>query len=291
MFKQTSIAYLFAIAAFMVLGFIVSPAGDTGSAEVIRQGIASSFNLSPLLMIAPVVVIVAIALKVPALPGIFIGLIVGGIFAMIFQGASFSDLMTAGYSGFSIDTGHDGLNSLLSRGGISRKMYAIALIAIAMSYGGIMEKSRQLEVVVDKIIKLFVKGTTSLIAATVGTTAVSNTAMAEQYVGVILPAKMFATSYRNRGFHPKMLSGAVDGTGTLTSALVPWNTCAIFMASVLNVTAWQYGIFAFFNWSVPVIIIILAAIGKYTCKLKDDPKTVTTSYTETYKDHVIAEEV
>jgi NhaC family Na+:H+ antiporter len=289
MFKQTAIAYIFAVAAFLIIGFTITPTAAGETADYIRQGLEANFNISPMLFIPPVAVIIAIGLKIPALPGIFIGLLAGGIFAILFQGASFADIMSVGREGFSIDTGYADLDILLSRGGIAGKMYAISLILIAMAFGGVMEKSRQLEVVVDKIIKWFVRGTTSLITATVGTTFVSNAAMADQYVAVILPTKMFAASYRNRGYHPKMLSSAVDGTGTLTSALIPWNTCGIYMAGILGVTTWQYAPFAFFNWSVPVIIIILSAMGKFTYRLEDDPTTVTTAYRETYKEHEIAD--
>jgi NhaC family Na+:H+ antiporter len=168
-------------------------------------------------------------------------------------------------------------------------MYAVSLIAIAMSYGGIMDKSRMLEVIVDKLIQWFVKGARSLVTTTVFVTIASNIAFAEQYVGVILPTKMFARTYRKRGYHPKMLSGAVDGTGTLTSPLIPWNTCGIAMAGFLGVTAWQFAPFAFFNWLVPIVTIGLAMAGKYERFLKDDPTTVTSAYEEAFKDEPLPE--
>ena len=243
--------------------------------------------------------------------------VVGGIFAMIFQGADFGAIMHigrrglaptavhcaaefaaqceagshAGFYPYRFDFGSDTLNTLLRRGGIYGKMYAVGLVIIAMCFGGVMEKSRQLEVVVDKIIQWFVRGTTSLVTATVGVTIISNATMADQYLGLIMPAKMFATAYRNRGFHPKMLSAAVDGPGTLSSALIPWNTCGVYMASVLGVSAFAYIPFAFFNWSVPIVVIILAATGKFTVMLRDDPTTVTTSYEEMYKDSPLPAEL
>jgi len=289
MFKQTGIAYALTVIVFLVLGFMHTPAAEGPGAEYIRQGLQEHFTISPLLLIPPVAVIVAISFKVPALPGIFIGVVLGAIFGMIAQGVSFGEVLSVGRGGFSISTGTPELDRLLSRGGIAGMMYSVSLTILAMAFGGIMELTRQLEVVVERIIKLFVRGTTSLVATTVGTTIATNATMPEQYISIILPTKMFATAYRKRGFHPKMLSGAVDGTGTLTSSLIPWNTCGIFMASILGVTAFQYAPFAVLNWSVPIIIIVLAALGKFTYKLKDDPSGVTSAYEETFADETDAE--
>jgi len=275
MFRQTGIGYVFALAAFLVIGFLFTGDANMEASETIRNGLRAYMVISPVLLLPIVVVIVVIALKVPALPGIFLGVLIGGVFGMIMQdGVSIGRVFQAGWSGFSISTDVPVINSLLTRGGITRKMYAVAVIVIALSFGGIMEMTRQLEVIVNKIIKVCVRGTGSLVSTTVGATMVTNMAMADQYLGIILPAKMFATAYRSRGFHPKMLSGAVDGTGTLTSSLIPWNTCAIFMATTLGVSTLTYLPFAFFNWSMPIIIIIMAAIGKYTRKIEDDPGSI-----------------
>jgi NhaC family Na+:H+ antiporter len=246
-------------------------------AAAIQNALRSEFNVSPILLLPILIVLIAIILKVPALPGIFLGVILGIIFGMIFQdGVGIERMINTVYSGIAADSyAFAETNALLAnRGGILRKWFAISIILIALSFGGIMEMSRQLEVIVNKIIKTFVKGTTSLVATTVGTTIVTNMAMADQYLGIILPAKMFSTAYRTRGFHPKMLSAAVDGTGTMTSALVPWNTCGVAMASFVGVSTFAYLPFAFFNWSVPIVIIVLGAIGKFTRKIEDDPGTI-----------------
>ena len=291
MLPQTVIAYIIALVAFLGLGFAVAGgAADLGQVEALRGGIDYHFNTNPLLLLAPVIVMIAIGLKVPALPGILIGAIVGVVFAFIFQdGITFTAIFDSAWQPPAFESAYPELVNLFGRGGIRAKMYAVSLIAIAMSYGGIMDKSRMLEVVVDKLIQWFVKGTRSLVTTTVLVTIASNIAFAEQYVGVILPTKMFARTYRRRGFHPKMLSSAVDGTGTLTSPLIPWNTCGIAMATFLGVTAWQFAPFAFFNWLVPLVTIGLAMAGKYTRYLKDDPTTVTSAYEEAFKDEPVPE--
>jgi len=293
MIPQTVISYVLALIIFLIMGFVMAGgAADTAQVETLRNGIYGHFNVNPLLLLAPVILMIAIGMKVPALPGILIGAIVGTIFAFIFQeGITFAAIFNSAWVPPAFVSDYPELSNLFGRGGIRAKMYAVSLIAIAMSYGGIMNKSQMLEVVVDRIINAFAKTTRSLVTTTVVTTVVSNIAFAEQYVGVILPTKMFARAYRQRGFHPKMLSSAVDGTGTLTSALVPWNTCGIAMAGFLGVTAWQFAPFAFFNWLVPLVTIGLAFAGKYTRYLKDDPTTVTSSYLEAFKDEPIPEEV
>jgi NhaC family Na+:H+ antiporter len=276
MFRQTGIGYGLTIVVFLIIGFFFTVDANLEGAELIRNGLRENMVISPILLLPIIIVIVAIALKVPALPGIFLGVIVGAVFGLVMQNdVTLERVINVGYSGFTGGTGVPEVDHLLTRsGGIVRKFYAISIIIIALSFGGIMEMSRQLEVIVNKIIKIFVKGPGTLVATTVGTTVVTNAAMADQYLGIIIPAKMFATTYKQRGFHPKMLSGAVDGSGTLTSALVPWNTCAIFMASTLGVTTLAYLPFAVLNWSVPIIIIVMAAIGKYTRKIEDDPDSI-----------------
>ena len=275
MIRQTAVAFVIAIAFFTIMGFVHGTNVDTQGAYYLRQGLAQNFNINPLLFLPPVAVILAIALKVPALPGIFIGVLLGGIMGIIFQQSTdFGAVMQAGYSGFTADTGNEQLDTLLTRGGMARMFYSISLTIIAMCFGGIMEMTKQLEVVVEKMMQLFVRGKTSLAATAVASTVLSNATMPEQYISIILPNRMFSKAYKDRGYHPKMLASAVDGTGTLTSALIPWNTCGIFMLSILGVSALQYAPYAIFNWSVPLIVIALTAMGKLTCKIEDDPTTI-----------------
>ena len=278
MFRQTAIGYGFAIIAFLIIGFFFTGDANMADAENIRNSLREDFSISPFLLLPIIIVLVAIALKVPALPGIFLGVVVGGIFGIIFQaGVDLETMVNVAYRGIRDWTysTEAAIELFANRGGIFNKWFAISIIMIALSFGGIMEMSRQLEVIVNRIIKIFVRGTGSLVTTTVGTTLVTNMAMADQYLGIILPAKMFGTAYKSRGFHPKMLSAGVDGTGTMTSALIPWNTCGVAMAGFLGVSTLAYLPFAFFNWSIPIIIIILGAIGKFTRKIEDDPGSIT----------------
>lgn len=215
----------------------------------------------------------AIALKVPAIPGITIGIIVGGALGAIMQGAHLGDLLTAAYDGYVSQTGVEMIDELLTAGGLMSMMYSISLTIIAMMFGGIMETTGQLEVIVNSIIHR-IKKTGTLVATTIATGIFSNATMPEQYISIVVPGKMYAKAYRERGLHPKLLSNALESGGSVTSALIPWNTCGAFMYSVLGVSALQYAPFAFFNYLTPLVVITFAYLNIATPKIEDDPDTV-----------------
>ena len=274
MMPATMVAYGATLVIFLIMGFrLVSGTGDVSSINAIRDGIAASFTISPLLLLPPLAVIVAIALKVPAIPGITIGIIVGGALGAIMQGAHLGDLLTAAYDGYVSQTGVEMIDELLTAGGLMSMMYSISLTIIAMMFGGIMETTGQLEVIVNSIIHR-IKKTGTLVATTIATGIFSNATMPEQYISIVVPGKMYAKAYRERGLHPKLLSNALESGGSVTSALIPWNTCGAFMYSVLGVSALQYAPFAFFNYLTPLVVITFAYLNIATPKIEDDPDTV-----------------
>lgn len=274
MMPATMVAYGATLVIFLIMGFrLVSGTGDVSSINAIRDGIAASFTISPLLLLPPLAVIVAIALKVPAIPGITIGIIVGGALGAIMQGAHLGDLLTAAYDGYVSQTGVEMIDELLTAGGLMSMMYSISLTIIAMMFGGIMETTGQLEVIVNSIIHR-IKKTGTLVATTIATGIFSNATMPEQYISIVVPGKMYAKAYRERGLHPKLLSNALESGGSVTSALIPWNTCGAFMYSVLGVSALQYAPFAFFNYLTPLVVIAFAYLNIATPKIEDDPDTV-----------------
>ena len=246
---------------------------DISAIDAIRDGITSSFNVSPLLLIPPLAVIVAIAFKVPAIPGITIGIILGGVLGVVMQGAHLGDLLTAAFSGYTSQTGVEMIDELLTAGGLENMMFSISLTIIAMMFGGIMEKTGQLEVIVGALLKR-VKRVGTLVTTTILTCVFSNVTMPEQYISVVVPGRMYAKAYREKGLHPKVLSNALEGAGTITSALIPWNTCGAFLYSVLGVATQDYAKYAFFNYITPIVIIIFAYIGINLPKIEDDPDTV-----------------
>ncbi len=276
MFSTNMISYVITIVFFTVLGFMYGGGNaELDSITEIVNGLQANFTISPLLLLPPIIVIISVAMKMPALPGIFLGAVLGMIFAAIFQVASLGDVLEASMYGFSIESGIESIDSLLNAGGLEGMMYSISLTIIAMMFGGIMEATGQLEVIVSALLKR-VESVGGLIALTLGTGIFSNLTMPEQYISIVIPGRMYAETYRKKGLHPKTLSLTLETGGTLTSALIPWNTCGAFMYSVLGVTALQYGPWAILNYSTVIIVLILGFIGSRNVirKIEDDPDTV-----------------
>lgn len=274
MIPSTVTSYGITLVIFLIMGFqFAGTSTDVSSINAIRDGIAANFNISPLLLLPPFAVILAMAFKIPAIPGITIGIILGGALGGIMQGADLGSFLSAAFDGYKSETGIAMIDELLSAGGLMGMMESISLTIIAMMFGGIMEKTGQLEVIVNAIL-LRIKSTGGLIAATVLTCLGSNVAMPEQYIAIVVPGRMYSKAYRDRGLHPKLLSNALEGSGTVTSALIPWNTCGAFLYSVLGVSALQYARFAFFNYLTPIVVIVFGFLGLFAYKIKDDPSTV-----------------
>lgn len=270
MMPSTLISYGITLALFLFIGLQFKGAQvDLSAIQQIQEGLKASFNISPLLLIPPLVVIVSIAKKVPAIPGISIGILLGIIFAIGFQGADFGDILSATYGGFVSDTGIEIIDDLLTSGGLVNMLYSISLTLIAMMFGGIMEKTGQLEVIVEALLKR-IKSIPGLIGLTIATCIGSNATMPEQYIAIVVPGRMYASAYRERGLHPKTLSNTLESAGTLTSALIPWNTCGVFIYSVLGVSTIAYTKWAFFNYLTPIIVLLLSFTGFTIAKLNED---------------------
>lgn len=281
MMLPTAITYVICIIFFGVLGVTQYHGGDadlsrvTEFANALNVAQGGVFHINPILLLPPVVVIVAVAMKMPAIPGITLGIFVGAIVGLIFQpenctpgtlfsfgmnGFSFTDEMHALLqSSLSTET-YDTMTTLLESGGIVNMMSSVAMTIIAMMFGGIMEGTHQLEVVVNQIKKL-AKGPAALVTVTEVTCVLSNMTMPEQYISIVVPGRMYAEEYRKMGLHPSVLSSALEGAGTVTSALVPWNTCGVYIENTLNITVPEYAMFAMFNWLMPVINAACAWVG------------------------------
>jgi Na+:H+ antiporter, NhaC family len=165
------------------------------------------------------------------------------------------------------ETGVEALDSLLSSGGIVNMMSSIALTMIAMMFGGIMEETGMLEVLVKKIVSI-AKTPGTLVLTTELTCLLSNAAMPEQYISIVIPGRMYAETYKEMGLHPKTLSNALESAGTVTSALIPWNTCGVFILATLNVATVDYMPYALFNILMPITVAIMAFMG-FTVADKD----------------------
>lgn len=228
---------------------------DTNQISQILSTISDSFTISPLLLIPPIIVIIIVVLKIPAIPGLMAGAVLGGIFAALFQGSSVGDIIDAAHYGYTMESGFQIVDDLLSRGGLDGMMWTVSLILIALAFGGIMEKTGMLHAVGNTILKL-ANSTGSLILSTVLTCIAVNLLTGEQYLSLVVPGRMYKDAYAERGIHPKVLSRALEGSGTVTSALIPWNTCGAFMWTTLGVHPFAYAPYAFLNIFVPIINVL-----------------------------------
>ena len=263
MMLPTTIAYGLTLIIFAVLGikYASGSSADISAVAEMSNGLTDLFNINPILLLPPIVVIVAVALKVPAIPGITIGIFVGAIVGVIFQpGISYGDILVAGMDGYTCETGVEALDSLLSTGGINNMLLSVSLALIAMMFGGIMEKTGMLRVLVSKIVKIAKKPAT-LVLTTEATCVLSNITMPEQYISVVVPGRMYADAYKDMGLHPKTLSNALESAGTVTSALVPWNTCGVYILGVLGVSTFEYFPYAVFNILTPIVTLVMAFMG------------------------------
>ena len=280
----TGITYAITLIFFGVLGVMQYHGGDADMSRVIEFSNALNaaeggiFNINPVLLLPPVVVIVAVALKVPAIPGITLGIVAGVILGLIFQpgactlgtifdygknGYYFSEEALAMFeASLSPETSYT-MTRLLESGGIMGMMSSVSMTIIAMMFGGIMEQTHQLEVIVNSL-KKFAKGPAALVGLTEVTCVLSNATMPEQYISIVVPGRMYAEEYHKMGVHPAVLSSALEGAGTVTSALIPWNTCGVFIKDTLNIAPWGaggYGPWAIFNWLMPIINWLCVLIG------------------------------
>jgi len=261
MFWTTGPAYIITLIIFGIMG--LSYAGgeiDTERISSITNALADNFNLSPLLMIPPLLVIVIVIFKVPAIPGLLAGTFLGGIFAFIFQGAGLAEIVDAAHYGFGIDTGVVIVDDLLDGGGLDGMMWTVSLIIIALSLGGVLESTGMLSAVGDAILTV-AKSTGSLVLATILSCIAINLLSGDQYLAIVVPGRMFKDTYREKGLAPEVLSRALEGGGTVTSPFIPWNTCGAFMWEVLGVHPFTYLPYTFFNLLVPVVNVVIGYTG------------------------------
>lgn len=275
MLKSTIVAYVISLVFFGIYGFLHASTGnvDTSQAQILMEGLAQNFNISPILLLPPLVVILAIAFKVPAIPGITLGLITGAILAPFFQsGANFGAILDCSLNGFVCETEVAALNDLLSTGGLMNMASSILMTVIAMMFGGIMEDTGQLAVIIDALTKR-IKSDAGLIGATELTCILSNIAMPEQYISILVPGRMYAPAFRKAGLHPKCLSNALESAGTVTSCLVPWNTCGMFIMATLGVSTLTYAPWAVFNYLMPIVTLVMAYMGVTVTKMTPEEQT------------------
>jgi NhaC family Na+:H+ antiporter len=242
---------------------------DVAQINQLLDGLAGQFAINPLLFIPPIIVILMVVFKVPAIPGLIGGVVLGGIFAAIFQGAGMSAIIEASHYGFVSETGIVEIDDLLSRGGLDSMMWTVSLIMIAMSFGGVLERTGMLNALLEKVLRV-VNSTGSLVLATVLSCFFINLTSGDQYMSLVVPGRMFKNAYAERGLHPKNLSRVLEDAGTLSSPLIPWNTCGAFMLSTLAVHPFAYLPYAFLNLLNPIVSVFYGYTGITMEKLPEE---------------------
>ncbi|MBN4065763.1 Na+/H+ antiporter NhaC [Candidatus Amoebophilus asiaticus] len=266
---------------FLIMGFSGVVEGTAVNVDEILNSINASFSVNPLLFMVPAVVIFLIIKKMPALPALLIGTLLGGVFAIIFQQdiinqvsgindnflkSCYIAVMKAIYTNISITTDNEMVSSLLSTGGMAGMLNTIWLVLSAMVFGGAMEAGGMLGRISESIIKL-AKSTGSLIASTVGTCVFFNITASDQYIAIVVPGRMYADTFSKKGLKSQNLSRTLEDSGTVTSVLVPWNTCGATQAGVLGVATLTYLPFCFFNIISPFMTMVFGFLQIKIAKL------------------------
>ena len=276
---------------FFILGLTYEHTGASVNIESTLIALETTFNITPWLFLVPVILIVIIVKKMPALPALMAGTLLGGLFAIIFQPqvinqisgidysyamSSYVAVMQSMFGKVAVATNDLQVNDLLSTNGMAGMLNTIWLILSAMIFGGVMEAAGFLVRITESIIR-FAKTTGSLVATTVGTCLFFNITASDQYIAIVVPGRMFAKTYKDRGLKPELLSRTLEDSGTVTSPLIPWNTCGAAQSAVLGVPVLTYLPYAFFNIISPFMSIFMAAFNINIRRFTDQKEETGTS--------------
>ena len=280
-------AFVISVIIFLILGLNADTNVSLQRLEQMQTQLHGTFNIGWEMLVPLAVLLYLAATRKPALPTVFFGALLGGAWALIFQPemvtqiageegwvASLKVVWLALSDGTTVSTGSANLDSLLSGGGMVSMLNTVWLILSAMTFGAIMEKIGLLERFIRGMLKAS-KSVGSLITGTLFTCFGANVLTADQYMAIVLPGRMFREEYERRNLDPRVLSRTLEDSGTITSALIPWNTCGAYMFSVLAVSPFEYGIFAFFNYLTPLIAIVFAYTGWTILYKKPEQKEAT----------------
>ncbi len=258
---------LITIGVFSILSFTIDATGTT-DVENLLESIDGTFHISPYLFLVPVVVVGLILLKTKPLVALFSGVVLAAIFAFVFQGEILDGLASskinaitqAVFTDVEIVTDNEQLNDLFSAGGMKGMIWTILLIICAMVFGGIMDAIGALARITNELLKI-ASTVFGLFASTVISCLGLNVIASDQYLAIVIPGKMFKQAFEDRNLAPENLSRSLEDSGTVTSVLIPWNTCGAYQSGVLGVGVDQYFVYAIFNWLSPFMTLLFAAFN------------------------------
>ncbi len=259
MIWSTGPSWVLAMIGFTIAGLQLEGGTDAVGIAAITDVLDRVYSPGLIHLLVPAVVALMVLRKLPALPTLLAGAVLGGLLAAV-RGVPVETIVAAALDGYKPATGDAAVDELLARGGMNSMASTVLLIICAMSFGGVMERTGQLRTLASKTLAA-AKSTGSLIAATILTSIGINIVAADQYLALVVPGRMYAHEYVARGLHPKNLSRALEDGGTITSPLVPWNTCGAFMSSTLGVATLAYLPWCFLNLINPIVGIVLGYTG------------------------------
>ena len=263
-FKVAAPMLVLCLGLYGVLGLKYGGSMSPAAMENIRlmqTTLSSLFRLDLRTFLPLLILVGCILCKLSAPLSIAAAALAGGICAVIWQGAAPGDILRAALSGYVGQSGTAQVDALLSAGGITSMLYSVSIVVLAMAYGGVMESTGQMETLVAPLVKKL-RDQVGLMAAAVLTCVGVNIVLPDQYIAIALPGRLYAAQFDKHGLSRKDLALGIGVGGALTSALVPWNTCGVFMSSVLGVGTFAYLPYAFYNYAMLPAAVIYAAIKK-----------------------------
>ena len=296
LFKHIKYMMITTVPSMLITLVIFTVAGFTHEATASDQiamystSLKETFNISFWLLIVPIVTGILIAKRVPSIITLFISATLAGVFALIFQPhllqeisglpveniqSQFKGLLMTFYGSTQVQTGNADLNDLVSTRGMSGMMNTIWLIICAMCFGGAMTASGMLGSITSVFIR-FMKRTVGLVASTVVSGLFLNICTADQYISIILTGNMFKDIYQKKGYESRLLSRTTEDAVTVTSVLIPWNTCGMTQATILGVATLTYLPYCFFNLISPLMSITVAAIGYKIKRINEKTESIAT---------------
>lgn len=277
MMVTTIPSFAITLVIFLIASLTHDHAGTVQAADF-SNDLRNSFNISPWLLLVPVLTALLIVKKVSAIATLFIASVIAGIAALIFQPhvigsvagmadpsslsftGAFKGLFISYYGSTAIETGNAALNELVTTRGMTGMLNTVFLIIAASTFGGTLVGSGMLQSLTDALVSL-VKRRVTMVASTVGTGIFANMITGDQYLSILLTSSLYKKLYQERGYESKLLSRSVEDSATVVSVLIPWNSCGMTQATVLKVSTMTYLPYCFFNILSPVMSIIMAAIG------------------------------
>ena len=254
MMYTTMPSFIIALLLYLIIGLRYQASSvDLVNIKIIKEALSSSFFISPWLLIPPIVVLITAVKKIPAIPSLLLATAVGGIFAMIFQNVTFVDVLNVLQNGYIV-------NKLLTRGGVNGMLWTISLIIFALCFGGILEKAKFTEVILEKVVK-YIHSVGSLVATTIVTGILCDFVLTDQYLANIIPGRMYYKVYDDMGLERYYLSRTLEDGGSLWSPMFPWNGCGAYQSATLGVSTFSYFPYAFLSLINPIVSIFMAYMG------------------------------